>query len=181
MGGDFAARGLPLPGPAGRGAAGRASLRRHHPPATAGQPSSCRPRAAAGPSTRAQLQPGGPPPTGLSYGSVTSQVQKDRTTQVNLVQMFGGPSISTMDAEGNEVWMYERSVTETERQNRSEGYQSAANLGLFFSAGNIAGGGSTGKSSSSSSTSTTFRTLTVILEFHPNKTVKDYSVRASQF
>ena len=119
--------------------------------------------------------------SGLSYGSVTSQVQKNKTTQLELVQMFGGPSISTTDADGIEVWVYERAVTETERQNRSEGYQAAANLGLFFASVNLGGGGSTGKSTSSGSTSTSFRSLTVIVKFNPNKTVKEYSVRASQF
>ncbi len=118
---------------------------------------------------------------GLSYGGVTSQVQRDKTTQLELVQLFGGPSISTTDADGSEVWVYERAVTETERQSRSEGYQAAANLGLFFSAVGLDAGGSTGKSSSSGSTSTSFRSLTVIVKVHPNKTVKEYSVRASQF
>lgn len=120
-------------------------------------------------------------PNSLSYGGVTSQVQKSRTTQLELVQMFGGPSISTTDGEGTEVWVYERSVSETERRTRSDGWQSAANLGVFFSAGGIAGGGSSGKSSDASSTTTSFRSLTVIVKFNPNKTVKEYSVRASQF
>ncbi|TMH11645.1 MAG: hypothetical protein E6H65_09000 [Betaproteobacteria bacterium] len=119
--------------------------------------------------------------SGLSYGGVTSQVQNNKTTQLELVQMFGGPSISTTDADGTEVWIYERAVTETERQNRSEGYQAAANLGVFFSAVQLGGGGSTGKSTSSSNVSTSFRSLTVIVKFNPNKTVKEYSVRASQF
>jgi len=119
--------------------------------------------------------------SGLSYGGVTSQVQNNKTTQLELVQMFGGPSISTTDADGTEVWIYERAVTETERQNHSEGYQAAANLGVFFSAVQLGGGGSTGKSTSSSNVSTSFRSLTVIVKFNPNKTVKEYSVRASQF
>ena len=119
--------------------------------------------------------------SGLSYGGVTSQVQNNKTTQLELVQMFGGPSISTTDADGTEVWIYERAVTETERQNRSEGYQAAANLGVFFSAVQLGGGGSTGKSTSSSNVSTSFRSLTLIVKFNPNKTVKEYSVRASQF
>lgn len=120
-------------------------------------------------------------PNSLSYGGVTSQVQKSRTTQLELLQMFGGPSISTTDGEGTEVWIYERSVSETERRNRSEGWQSAANLGVFFPGAGIAGGGSTGKASDASSTTTSFRSLTVIVKFNPNKTVKEYSVRASQF
>jgi len=52
---------------------------------------------------------------------------------------------------------------------------------VFFSAVQLGGGGSTGKSTSSSNVSTSFRSLTVIVKFNPNKTVKEYSVRASQF
>lgn len=117
----------------------------------------------------------------LSYGGVTSQVQKSRTTQLDLVQMFGGPNISTTDGEGTEVWVYERSVSETERRNKSDGWQAAANLGVFFSAAGISGGGSTGRSSEAGSTTTSFRSLTVIVKFNPNKTVREYSVRSSQF
>ncbi len=120
-------------------------------------------------------------PGGLSYGGVTSQVQKNKTTQFELLQLFGGPNISTTDGEGNEVWVYERAVTETERQSRSEGWQAAANLGLFFSSVQLGGGGTTGRSSSSGSTSTAYRSLTVIVKFSADKTVKEYSVRASQF
>jgi hypothetical protein len=95
--------------------------------------------------------------------------------------MLGPPNISTTDAEGNEVWVYERAVTETERQSRSEGWQAAANLGLFFSAVQLGGGGSTERSNSSGKTSTSYRSLTVIVKFNTDKTVKDFSVRASQF
>jgi hypothetical protein len=45
----------------------------------------------------------------------------------------------------------------------------------------LGGGGSTGRSSSSGSTSTSYRSLTVIVKFNADKTVKEYSVRASQF
>ena len=135
----------------------------------------------AQPSAERERPQTGPAPSALSYGGVTSQVQKDRTTQLELVQMFGGPNISTTDAEGTEVWIYERAVTETERRNHSEGYRVAANLGLFFSPALLGGGGSMDKSGSTSSTSTSFRSLTVIVKFNPNKTVKEYSVRASQF
>ena len=117
----------------------------------------------------------------LSYGSVTSRVQKNKTTQLELIQIFGGPNISSVDADGTEVWVYERSVTETDVQNRGEGYQAAANLGVFFSSVNAGVSGSTGKSSSTMSAATSFRSLTVIVKFNGNKTVKDYSVRASQF
>jgi hypothetical protein len=117
----------------------------------------------------------------LSYGSVTARVVKGKTTQADLIEMFGGPNISTTDAEGLETWVYERSVTQTDASSRSQSWQAAANLGVFFghgSAGAQAGGG---QSASASSTTESFRSLTVVVKFAADKTVKDYSVRASQF
>jgi hypothetical protein len=117
----------------------------------------------------------------LSYGTVTSQVQKNKTTQLELIQIFGGPSISSTDADGAEVWVYERSYTESDAQTRSDGYQAAANLNAFFSHVNLGVSGSAGRSTGAVSSATSFRALTVIVKFNANKTVKDYSVRASQF
>jgi len=59
--------------------------------------------------------------------------------------------------------------------------QAAANLGVAFghAQGGVSGGG--GQSGSASSTASSFRSLTVIVKFNADKTVKDYSVRSSQF
>jgi len=117
----------------------------------------------------------------LSYGTVTSQVVKGKTTQADLLQLFGGPNISTVDNDGVETWVYERSVTQTDASSRNQSWQAAANLGVFFgqmSAGAQAG---TAKNAASSSTTSSFRSLTVWVKFSEDKKVKDYSVRASQF
>ena len=97
------------------------------------------------------------------------------------MQAFGGPNISTIDNDGVESWVYDRSVTQTDVSSRSQTWQAAANLGVFF--GHVSAGaqGSGGQSTAASSTASSFRSLTVIVKFNPNKTVKDYSVRASQF
>lgn len=68
----------------------------------------------------------------LPYGSVTSQVQKGKTTQVELLQIFGGPNIATTDRDGTETWVYERSTTQTDVQASSQAAQGAASLGAFF-------------------------------------------------
>lgn len=117
----------------------------------------------------------------LSYGTVTSTVVKGKTTQMELIQMFGGPNISTVDNEGVETWVYERSVSQTDVAARSQNWQAAANLGVAFghAQGGVSAGG--GQSGSASSTASSFRSLTVIVKFNANKTVKDYSVRSSQF
>lgn len=117
----------------------------------------------------------------LSYGTVTSQVQKGKTTQLELLQIFGGPSISTTDRDGVETWVYERTSTQSDVQSNSQTAQGAASLGAFFKFVNVDVSASTGRSSSGSSTATSVRSLTVIVKFAPDKTVADYSVRASTF
>ena len=55
---------------------------------------------------------------------------------------------------------------------------SALDCSCVASVGASVGGG---QSSSAASTTSSFRSLTVITKFNADKTVKDYSVRASQF
>ena len=117
----------------------------------------------------------------LSYGTVTTAVTKGKTTQLELVQMFGGPNISTLDGDGFETWVYERSVSQTDVASKSQNWQAVANLGVAFGhvqAGVSAGGG---QSQGAASTASSFRSFTAIVKFNADKTVKDYSVRASQF
>lgn len=121
----------------------------------------------------------------LSYGTVTSRVEKNKTTQTDLIEQFGGPNISSLDADGSEVWIYERSVTQTDVATQSKDYRGAVNMGVSFGYphfGATAGAsGSAERSSGQSSSTTSTRTLTVIVKFNANKTVKDYSARATTF
>jgi hypothetical protein len=112
---------------------------------------------------------------------VTSQVRKGETTQLDLVQLFGSPNISSYDSAGIETWVYERTVTQTDVQTRSQTAQGAANLGLFFDSTRVGGGASGSQSANTGSAMTSVRSITVIVKFAPNKTVSDYSVRASYF
>ena len=122
-----------------------------------------------------------PAPSSLSYGTVTSQVVKGRTTQADLLHLFGGPNISTVDNEGVETWIYERSVTQTDVSSKNQSWQAAANLGLFFGQVSAGAQGGAAQSASASSMATSFRSLTVWVKFGDDRRVKDYSVRASQF
>lgn len=117
----------------------------------------------------------------LSYGTVTSQVIKGKTTQLELLQIFGGPNISTTDRDGTETWVYERSVTQTDVQTNSQAAQGSASLGAFFKYIDVQAGGSASRSAAASSAASSIRSITVIVKFAADKTVADYSVRASQF
>lgn len=128
-----------------------------------------------------------PAPQGspLSYGTVTARVAKNKTTQIELLETFGGPNISSTDADGTEVWVYERAVTQTDIATQSKDYVGAVNLGLSFGYAHFGGSGgasgSAAKSSGQSSSTSSTRTLTVIVKFNADKTVKDYSARATTF
>ena len=132
------------------------------------------------PAAQAMAVPQATAASALSYGAVTSQVVKDKTTQADLIQLFGGPSIATTDNDGVETWVYQRSLTVTDVSSRNENWQAAAGLSVFFGhgGGNLQAGG--GQGTQSSSFATSFRSLTVVVKFNSNKTVKDYSVRASE-
>lgn len=106
----------------------------------------------------------------LSYGAVTSTVKKGETSQEEIVRLFGPPNITTLNADGLEVWVYDRISNTSEDHNWSEARRFSTFFGLeTFSAKE--GGGRT------SST----RTLTVIINFDKNKRVSDFSTRATQF
>jgi hypothetical protein len=124
-------------------------------------------------------------PGSLSYGTVTSQVKKNETSQAQLIELFGGPNISTTDADGLETWVYERSSSQSDMAGSSD----VRNLNAFFgggvggSSGGVGGGvaGGTRNADDRSRITNSVRNLTVIIKFNPNKTVRDYSVRQSTF
>lgn len=121
----------------------------------------------------------------LSYGAVTARVVKNKTTQLELLEQFGGPNVSTTDADGTEVWIYERIVTQSDIASQSKNFQGAVNLGVSFGfanwGANAGGSASAGNAVVQSSNTTSTRTLTVIVKFNADKTVKDTSVRATYF
>lgn len=133
-------------------------------------------------------------PDPLSYGMVTGKVKKNETTQQDLLDMFGGPSTMTTDRDGTEVWMYDKTTTTT-----SSGYASssanadkseaAVMAGFFGLSVPLGVGGAVGASRNegatarqgSNSTTRSVKTITFIVKFNPDKTVKDYSVRQASY
>jgi hypothetical protein len=124
-------------------------------------------------------------PSNLSYGTVTATVKKNVTTQMDLVNLFGGPNISTTDADGAETWVYERTASTTDTAGSADQKQFAAFFGAGAQIGSatLGGGaaGGTAKQNDQRRTVNSVRTLTVVVKFNPDKTVKDYSARASYF
>jgi hypothetical protein len=113
----------------------------------------------SGTAPQAKQTPAGP--GRLSDGTTTARVKKNQTTQLELLEMFGAPTVSTADATGLETWLYERNANESD----TAGSSGAARLLSFF------GGRRSDRSPSS------VRTVTVIVRFNSNSTVGDYVIR----
>lgn len=97
----------------------------------------------------------------LTPGMVKTKIIKGRTTQNEILQVFGSPNIITKNKSGDEVWTYDKVSVEA---GGSEAY------GTIVVAG-VAGG----------SSSTSSRTFTLMIEFDEKDVVKDYSYRSSGF
>jgi len=113
----------------------------------------------------------------ISYGMVTSKVEKGKTTQIEIIELFGSPNITSINAEGEEVWVYDKISSQTSGSGSSE----ADRFNAFFSLGVLGGGGSSAGTQYNNSRSSTTRTLTVIITFDQDKKVREYSARSTQF
>ena len=133
-------------------------------------------------------------PSTLSYGMVTGRVKKGVTTQQEMLELFGGPSTMTTDKDGTEVWMYDKTTSTVSGSYAQSGAQADKNeasgmasfLGIPLvtgtSSANVAAQSQSAQSSQGASTITrSVKTITFIIKFNDDKTVKDYAVRQASY
>ena len=126
---------------------------------------------------KAQLLPLAP---AASSGPLT-EVVKGKTTQSDLLRLFGGPNLTTYDEAGLETWIYERTSTQTDTISSERSTQGSASLGLFFKSVSAGVSGEKSSASGAVTTSSTVRSVTVIVKFSADRTVYDYSVKETYF
>lgn len=136
----------------------------------------------------------GDQPSTLSYGMVTGRVKKGVTTQQEIIDLFGGPSTMTTDKDGTEVWMYDKTTSTVSGNYAQSGAQAdkseASVMASFLGIPLVTGASSTNATAQSQSaqssqgTSTitrSIKTITFIIKFNEDKTVKDYAVRQASY
>ena len=104
----------------------------------------------------------------LTSGQVSLTLKKNITTQTEVVETFGAPNLVTQNADGEEVWTYQKNATVSNATSNS----SYATIILL------------GGSSKSSGFEQSSRTMTLIVKFKDIKGVKtvvDFSSRSSSF
>lgn len=113
----------------------------------------------------------------LTHGMVQMTIRVGVTTQSEVLETFGGPNVTTIDASGQEMWVYDRHATVS--SDSSSGFS----IGMFLGAGGdgVAGGGGLGFSKKKNRSEQSTRAMTLILKFNDKKVVSDFRSRSSSF
>ena len=116
-------------------------------------------------------------PNTLTHGMVQLAMHVGKTSQLEVLDAFGAPNITTLDAQGQEVWVYDRQATV------STSGSSGFSIGMLLGAAGdgVAGGGGLGFGSAKSKSTQTQRTMTLVIKFGPDKIVSDFKSRSSSF
>lgn len=116
----------------------------------------------------------------MTIGIVQKEIRKNMAA-AQVAEVLGSPNIVTTDAEGREVWVYDKISTDVTYSNDSGGL--GAILLIGSASGGTAGGGlgSGSYSRSAGAQSKTQRTLTVVIKFDRQNKVRDFAYHASRF
>lgn len=128
-------------------------------------------------SASAKEKPQPSAPNMLTTGMVNLTLRVGETTQAQIIETFGAPNITTLDATGSEMWVYDRQATVS--SDSSGGF--SIGLGLGGGGGDVVGAGGLGFGSRKSKSETTQRSMTLIIKFDNRKIVSDFKSRSSSF
>ncbi|OKY27655.1 hypothetical protein [Thalassotalea sp. PP2-459] len=101
----------------------------------------------------------------LTHGQVQLTLKKNQTTKAEVLEVFGAPNITTIDASEREVWTYQKHAT-VANASSSEAYGTV----ILF------GGGSKTSGFEQSS-----KTITLIIKFDSSDKVVDFRSRSTSF
>jgi outer membrane protein assembly factor BamE (lipoprotein component of BamABCDE complex) len=121
----------------------------------------------------------------MTVGTVQKEIRKGMSA-ADVAEALGSPNIVTTDSEGREVWIYDVWIYDKISTDVSYSKDSAG-LGIGLLIGSASGGafggglGTADYSRSAGAQSKTQRTLTVVIKFDGQKTVRDFSYHSSRF
>lgn len=101
----------------------------------------------------------------LTHGNVQMNLEVGKTSQTDVVEVFGAPNITSIDGSGQEVWTYQRNATVTQSSSSSSYWT------IVLAGGN----------SSAAGFEQTQRTITLIIKFDSSGVVSDFRSRSSNF
>lgn len=108
----------------------------------------------------------------LTVGAVQKEIRIGMSG-AEVAQVLGSPNIVSTDEDRNEVWIYDKISTQYVRAD--------ASAGILAIGGGSSVGAVAGASGSQSSGATSQRTLTVIIKFDGDGSVRDFAYHTSRF
>ncbi len=116
----------------------------------------------------------------LTVGTVQREIRVGMSGG-EVASVLGAPNIVTTDEQRREVWVYDR-ISTTRAYSTSSGGVSALILGGALVGDGLAGGaGGAGYNASDGASATTQKTLTVVIKFNEQGTVRDFAYHTSTF
>ncbi|MBU6225806.1 MAG: hypothetical protein KGP13_13365 [Burkholderiales bacterium] len=112
----------------------------------------------------------------VSVGKVQREIRVGMSS-ADVIQALGSPNIVSTDDQRRESWVYDKLATDKVYSSSSGGI-SALILGL---GGGVLGQIAPGVSNTAGATSTSQRTITIVIKFDQNATVRDFSYHTSKF
>ena len=102
-------------------------------------------------------------------------------SSAEVVAVLGSPNMVTTDEKRREVWVYDKIATDRAYSASSNGISALILGGDAGGSGALGGGIGSGFLWDSGASSTSQRTLTVIIKFDEQSTVRDFAYRQSSF
>jgi outer membrane protein assembly factor BamE (lipoprotein component of BamABCDE complex) len=112
----------------------------------------------------------------VSVGKVQREIRVGMSS-ADVIQALGSPNIVSTDDQRRESWVYDKLATDKVYSSSSGGISSLI-LGL---GGGVLGQIAPGVSNTAGATSTSQRTITIVIKFDQNATVRDFSYHTSKF
>ncbi len=116
----------------------------------------------------------------LTLGTVQREIRVGMSGG-EVAQVLGSPNIVSTDEQSREVWIYDRITTERVYSHSSGGVSALVLGGALVGAGLVGGAGAPYYGSAAGASSTSQRTLTVIIKFDKDRTVRDFAYHTSRF
>jgi len=112
----------------------------------------------------------------VTVGTVQKEIRVGMSG-ADVAAALGSPNIVSTDEKRREVWIYDKIATDRAYSSSSGG----VNALILGFGGDAAGGVGFGGNSSAGASSTSQRTLTVIIKFTQEGTVRDFAYHTSRF
>lgn len=108
----------------------------------------------------------------LTVGMIKTKIIEGKSTQNDVIELFGAPNLVTTNSQGNEVWTYNRSSYNTKETSGS------ANAGILGTGAIL---GIFGASASSAVSNASTSSFDFIITFNKNGVVEKYKIISASY